>query len=128
MRPLLKGGTLGGRYTVSLSDLLFDMLLPQLCGLAALGVLRNRIVLAAFVVPLISAAAFFLPTWHGFSVAATQIESETGDAPCGAFGAIVLFVTFGGAGLHLLTSLAEVILFGTIRALQRHKLQAIAST
>ena len=109
---------------MNLSTLLFGALLPQLAGLAALRVLMKRVVLAAVLVPLISGAVFVVPTWHEFSVAAAQIESETGDAPCGAFGAMVLFVTFGGAGLHLLASLGEVMLFAAFRTLRRRKLQA----
>jgi hypothetical protein len=101
------------------SSLLFSALLPQLAGLAALCLLRKHIAIAAFLVPLISAAVFVVPTWHDFSLAAERIESETGDAPCGAFGAMVLFVTFGGGGLHLLASLGEVVLFACFRGSRR---------
>ena len=124
MRPQLNAGTMGGQKTVSLSTLLFGVLLPQLAGVAALRVFRKRVVLAAFLVPLVSAAAFFVPTWHEFSVASARIESETGDAPCGAFGAMILFVSFGGAGLHLLASLGEVMLFASFQAFRRRRLQA----
>lgn len=80
--------------------------------------------LAAILVPLISAAAFVVFTRHEFSVAAAQIEAETGDVPCGAFGAMALFVIFGGASLHLLASLGEVMLFAALRALRRRNAAA----
>lgn len=96
--------------------LFLDVILPQLAGLAALRLLRRHLLLAAMLVPPISAATFVVPTWHAFSVAAEEIASHSPDEACGAFGAMMLIVTMGGGCLHLLASLGVVGLFAWVRS------------
>jgi|GEM_PF-6950461 len=99
---------------MSLTSLFLGILLPQLSGVAVLGLLRRHVFAAVLLAPLVSALLFMIPTAHGFGVAADEIAAG-GDGPCGAFGAMALFVTLGGGFLHLGVSAVTVWLVAWAR-------------
>ncbi|HYQ05247.1 MAG TPA: hypothetical protein VER96_41520 [Polyangiaceae bacterium] len=84
-------------------------------ALSVFRLLRKRLLLAVCLAPLASAASFATLSWYDFSAAAEGIAAESGEPACGAFGALVLFVTFGGAALQVLVSTCLVGLFAWLR-------------
>jgi len=87
------------------AQLVLQLVVPQLFGIAMLyWAGRRQARKLAVLAPFVAAAIYLVWSWAFWSAEADAVEAARGMPACGAFGAMMLFATFGGALMHLVVA------------------------
>ena len=98
---------------------LLAFLAPQLAGVLVVLRLRQRLLSAALVAPLLSAFLFLVLAYFYWSSEASVVTAARGSPPCGAFGALSILSTLGGAFAHFVMTTSVVAAVAIGRRLRR---------
>jgi hypothetical protein len=93
-----------------------QIVLPQFVGVAILYLTSPRGSRVWFaLVPFVVTTMYFVWSWAFWSAEADAIYETRGEPACGAFGAMMIFMIFGGALVHFVVSSVVAIFWHLIR-------------